>query len=186
MQSFFYLLRSNATMFHTLLNLFNSQLEFAGDRQDVKNQGASADEALADKLTAVMRTTLPVLRFYSVWFQNYWRILGANLPGFKIAPHEVEELWLAYAHCLNLLSNSFPVAVLPVESYLLPEDDDTIGFGPFFEQITHRNWFNEHGLKPKYSDANIKRDVPANENLSRIRGLLLDGKALCQDQVSIC
>jgi hypothetical protein len=183
MLSFFYYLRFNAVTFQTLLHMLNSELEFLGDRQDVKKRGAPADQSLGDRVTVNMQRVLPVLRLYSVWFQSYWRILGADLPGFQITTLEVQELWHEYARCLNLLILSFPLDQLPIDNYLLPEDDETLGFGPFFEQAHHRNWHGDRGLKPKFSDADIPRLPPDAEALVRIRGLLLDGEALCNDHV---
>ena len=89
----------------------------------------------------------------------------------------IRQLWQTYANTLSLLGATFPIDRLPKLSYLLEEDDDTIGYLPFSQAngSTACNW----------DDESKEKAHPNDETLARILSLLEDGRLLCLEEVSV-
>ncbi|KAF2683675.1 hypothetical protein K458DRAFT_389592 [Lentithecium fluviatile CBS 122367] len=176
MKTYFYFLRLNVKTFFTLLQVLQPELERLSEGLDVTQNGDRTPQ-LSDKITLVARRVLPGLRLYSTWFIRFWEVLNANIAD-TLTKVEVQELWRSYAETLTLLASSFPAQELPVDDYMLEEDTDTIGFQPLMGPETTKLWYNDHGMKEKWTD--LERNHPNIEMLMRVRGLLVDGVLLTQ------
>ncbi len=182
MQSFFFLLRVNVKTLFTLLQVLLPELE----RSVAEDLQASGTGSGSGKLIAVTRRVLPFLRHYSSWLIINATILAAGVGDTRLAV-EIKELWKMYANALTLLVATFPVSALPPPvEYLLEEDEDTLGFKPFMNEITQRRYYSEDtgSQKPKWHDQGVHRHHPNLEMLGRIRDLLTDGMVLHAQEVT--
>jgi len=181
-QSFFFLLRVNVKTLSTLLQVLLSELECSvTEISQGKGTGSGSGT-----LTAITRRVLPALRQYSSWLMSNATILAAGV-GDAVLTVQVTELWKIYAHALTLLVTTFPVSALPPPvEYLLEEDEDTLGFKPFMNEITQRRYYSEDtgSQKPKWHDQGVHRHHPNLEMLGRIRDLLTDGMVLHAQEVT--
>lgn len=128
---------------------------------------------------------LPGLRHYSSWLITNGAILAAGV-GDTVLTVQVKELWKTYANALTLLVATFPVSQLPPPvEYLLEEDEDTLGFKPFINEITQRRYHDEETgyQKPKWHDRGVHRHHPNVEMLGRIRDLLADAMVMHSQEV---
>ena len=163
--------------FFTLLQVMQPELERLSEGLDVTQNGDRMPQ-LSDKITVVARRVLPGLRLYSTWFARIWRVLSADIAD-TLTQVEVQELWRSYAQTLTLLASSFPAQDLPNDSYMLEEDTDTIGFQPLISPETTKLWYDDQGMKQKWTD--LERNHPNIEMLMRVRDLLVDGLILTQN-----
>ena len=97
----------------------------------------------------------------------------------------IKEMWNMYADVLTRLANYFPIPDLSAVSYLLEEDQTTVGFKPLRDpDLPLDGDFYTDGnglLKHRITDPGVERHHPNIEMLSRVRdiivyGLLLQGK----------
>lgn len=100
---------------------------------------------------------------------------------------QIKELWKIYANTLTLLTSTFPVAELPSIEYLLPEDEDTLGFQPFDHDEVKQHYYSADLIsqKPRWYDQGVQRHHPNVEMYGRVRGLLTDGVLLHSQEVSV-
>ncbi|PWW80340.1 hypothetical protein C7212DRAFT_276141 [Tuber magnatum] len=159
-----YFLRLNVATFTTLHQVFQPELERLFDDKP-KNE--------IEPISAVGRRMLPALRLYSTWLRINHPTLTGQLADTSLSVL-IRQLWQTYANTLSLLGATFPIDHLPKFSYLLEEDDDTIGFLPFSQAngSTTCNW----------GDESKEKSHPNDEMLARIRSLLEDGRSLCLDE----
>jgi hypothetical protein len=162
--------RLNVKTFFTLLQVLLAELECSA----VANESA--------KVTVVAQCILPSLRHYSSWLLANSGSLVSETKDTQLYV-QIKEFWKIYANTLTLLTSTFDVAGLPELDYLLDEDEDTLGFGPFVNEITLRRYVNEQGcLKPRSYDV-VKRCHHDVEMLFRIREFVIDGLDLVVHEV---
>lgn len=164
--------------FFTLLQVLSLELE-----RFVNKTGSSSGSA---KLTAVTRRLLPGLRHYSSWLIAN-AVIVASQVGDTLLHVQIKEFWQIYASTLTLLASTFPVAELPSIGYLLPEDEDTLGFKPFDHDDLRQRYCSEDLIsqKPRWHDQGVQRHHPNVEMYGRVRDLLTDGMLLHSREVSL-
>ncbi|EEH46095.2 uncharacterized protein PADG_02245 [Paracoccidioides brasiliensis Pb18] len=165
--------RLNVKTFFTLLQILVAELECS----------AAANES--EKISPVAQCVLPSLRHYSSWLLSN---SGSLICEDQDTPLyvQIKEFWKMYASTLSLLTSSFDVPSLSEVSYLLHEDEDTLGFCPLVNDVTWRRYFNEHGQKKPRSD-DVKEKQPVHiEMLFRVREFVIDGLDLVvQEKIPI-
>ncbi|EDN04849.1 conserved hypothetical protein [Histoplasma mississippiense (nom. inval.)] len=116
----------------------------------------------SEKITPVAQIVLPALRQYSSW-------LLSNSGSL------IKEFW-----------KIFDVPSLSDIGYLLHEDEDTLGFSPFVNDITWQRYVDERGQKkPRLGDLEEKLPVHI-EMLFRVREFVIDGLDLIvQEKIPI-
>ncbi|KAG0637700.1 hypothetical protein HOY80DRAFT_1010509 [Tuber brumale] len=159
-----YFLRLNVATFTTLHQVFQPELERLFDDKS---------ENEIEPISAVGRRMLPALRLYSTWLRINHPTLTGQLADTSLSVL-IRQLWQTYANTLSLLGATFPIDRLPKLSYLLEEDDDTIGYLPFSQAngSTAYNW----------GDESKEKAHPNDEMLARILSLLEDGRLLCLEE----
>lgn len=170
-------MRLNVKSFFTLLQVLSHELG-----RFVNNNGSIPVSA---KITAVTRRLLPGLRHYSSWLIANAVILASQV-GDTLLHIQIKEFWKIYASTLTLLASTFPVAELPLIEYLLPEDEDTLGFKPFEYDDIKSRYSGEDMVsqKPNWHDQGIQRHHPNVEMYGRVRHLLIDAMLLHSQEVS--
>lgn len=93
----------------------------------------------------------------------------------------IQRMWKTAADALTALVGFFPVASLPYLPYLLPEDEQTVGFKPLRDLphgLEEYSLYNKDdgSLKARISDGVIRQ--VDSENYARIRDILRAGMAL--------
>ncbi|KKY20087.1 putative smg protein [Phaeomoniella chlamydospora] len=125
---------------------------------------------LAEKgeLTSVLRRILPALRNYSGWLLTNVSFLVAQHDDPFLGMH-IKFFWTTYAKALTSLAATFPVENLPAPiSYMLSEDEDTIGFVPLYNDDTSRRYYGvDDELKPCHRKEHIPTEAPHLEMLFR-------------------
>lgn len=183
LQSFFFFQRLNVRTMFTLLQVLQPELERQVDTvNEPENDGVPSNAD--DQISAVACRVLPGLRHYSSWLASNAAILTAQSEDTSLTV-QIKELWKIYANTLTLLASTFQVSDLPSVDYLLEEDEDTLGFKPFENEIARRRHYyqDSNSQKPKWHHQGIDRHHPNVEMLGRIRDFLTDGLLLAFDQV---
>ncbi|QSS54477.1 EST1 superfamily domain-containing protein [Histoplasma capsulatum var. duboisii H88] len=165
--------RLNVKTFFTLLQILLSELECS----------VAANES--EKITPVAQIVLPALRQYSSWLlSNSGSLICEDKDTLLCV--QIKEFWKMYASTLNLLTSSFDVPSLSDIGYLLHEDEDTLGFSPFVNDITWQRYVDESGQKkPRLGDLEEKLPVHI-EMLFRVREFVIDGLDLVvQEKIPI-
>lgn len=152
-QSFFLFLRLNIFLFTTLLStLTATQSSNNDDAQsptptslpppspttsapNPKIQIASTARPPRIKIPPLATNILPCLRNYGSWVLSDTKLLTAGLIDTSI----VENLWQTYAKTLQYLSTLIIDRDFPAVTYVLPEDEETIGFLPFTQDTRNKH-----------------------------------------------
>ena len=147
------------------------------------------------KLTPVVRCLLPVLRQYSSWLLAevpFLVILDAQAKvvesriGQPKAADSIQALWRIYVSALAALATIYPLKGGKKLNYLLAEDEDTIAFKPFADDLVRSRYLNEAGkLKARSTDQCVSKDDPVEEMLHRVRQIVRDGLIIAKSTVSL-
>ncbi|KAI9791975.1 MAG: hypothetical protein M1816_003244 [Peltula sp. TS41687] len=180
-QAFFSFLRLNVKTFTSLLQILQMELD-----RPVTNDNRSHDknggDTKTEKIKPGTRRVLPGLRNYSSWLVSNSALLVAGVGDESLCV-QIKEMWRTYATSLTLLAATFPAVELPLNTYLLEEDVDTLGFKPFTVDRVRRRYQSDGGQrKPRYYDAGINRNDEDTEMLGRVREILTEGLELVVDQ----
>ncbi|EDN91193.1 hypothetical protein SS1G_00596 [Sclerotinia sclerotiorum 1980 UF-70] len=186
-KSFYFLLGFNLQVFCVLLRALISELADAAEAENLESLTAtdSSGDSL-EKLGPVAIRVLPGIRQYFAWVISQRLVLVGLGNGIdqestgRLVSH-IQNMWKTAAEALSALVNFFPVASLPYLPYLLPEDEQTVGFKPLRDPpsgLEEYSLYNKDDgfLKARVSDGIIRQ--PDNENYSRIRDILRAGMAL--------
>ncbi|MGI4815919.1 MAG: hypothetical protein ACRYGG_21655, partial [Janthinobacterium lividum] len=144
----------------------------------------------ADRLSPLLRRLIPSIRLQSAWLLYSVRALttptGNQTPLQRETGAAISDLWVAYAETLTTLIHVFSVAELPNQlGYLLPEDDDTLGFEPFRHSSVSSRLLDESGARlPRPAVEAVVRHPADVEMLARVRQILVDGVNLAGEEVS--
>lgn len=180
MQALMFFLRLNVRTFFTLLQLLQSELE-SGAAEEANSGPNHASTSGSSRITAVARRILPALRQYSSWLTANVKLLTHQF-GDTVLEVQVKEMWRTYANTLTILAVSFNAAALPSIEYLLEEDEDTIYFKPFENDVSNRHRsLGCRDLKPAFHALGVERQHPNVEMCGRIRDILLVGLALAKE-----
>ncbi|KAL2001059.1 hypothetical protein VTN02DRAFT_2296 [Thermoascus thermophilus] len=165
--------RINVKTFFTLLQILLAELE----RIATEDPGNKESKNGSDKVTVVSRRILPALRHYSAWLlSNSSTLVAEKEEKDTLLFVQIKEFWKIYANTLTLLASTFDVVHLPEVDYLLEEDEETLGFGPFANEATSRRYVDANNKqKPRMHDPGVERNHPNIEMLYRIREFVIDG-----------
>lgn len=191
-QSFYFFLRLNVRFFHVLLQTLHPEIEDSTSGQDIPNGvNETKPNDNREMFTAIARRILPALRQYSTWLVSQSNII-INVPdNAQIQLHlHIKAMWSLYAEVMSRTVKFFPTGDLPTVSYLLKEDESTIGFKPFRdpEIACESNLYvdGNNNQKCRLSDKGVKRSSPDTEMLARVRDILLCALTLqCKDSSPI-
>jgi hypothetical protein len=169
-------------MMFVLLQVLLPELEDSGSGEEIPNgTGNSQSGRSNEKITAVAARVLPPLRQYSAWLASGPGLILASAGAASIQVH-AKEMWKMYADVLTRLANFFPVEELSSVNYLLEEDETTVGFQPLRNPQLSAEcnlYIDAQGeLKPRFTDAGVKRDLPYVEMQARVLNILLCGLSL--------
>ncbi|KAK2742319.1 hypothetical protein FQN57_005407 [Myotisia sp. PD_48] len=127
-------------------------------------------------LTPILCCIFPSLRQYSSWLSVHAQSLTATLEFGD------RQLWKSYADALTALNRSFEILEMPEIDYLLPEDEEILGFSPLEDDATLRRFIASNGdskLRSSSTDDNLSEDA---EMRYRIREFVVDALALIVDE----
>lgn len=170
----------------TLLQTLQPEFEgLAGAETEDENEDQVSSIGL-HQISAVARRVLPGLRHYSSWLTTNAAILINQQTRDTPLSVQIKELWKIYASTLTLLASTFPVSALPTIEYLLDEDEDTLGFKPFENEMAQGRYCQSGSamIKPKWHVKGVERQHPNLEMCGRIRDFLAEGLALAINPVS--
>jgi len=181
-KSYLFCLAFNVRMMFVLLQVLLPELEDTASGEELPNgEGGSKSDRPNERITAVAARVLPALRQYSVWLASGAGLILTSAGTASIQVH-AKELWMMYADVLTRLANYFPVEELASVSYLLEEDESTVGFQPLRNSSLSPEcnlYVDDKGeLKPRITDLDIKRDLPHVEMQARVLNILLCGLSL--------
>lgn len=161
-----------------LLQVLLPELEDPTSGEELPN-GTPRSFRPSEKITAVAARVFPALRQYSAWLACGSGVI-LNFGGSTIQIH-VKEMWKMYADVLTRLANFFPVEGLASVSYLLEEDESTVGFLPLRKTDLSPEcdlFIDDKGkLKPRITDG-AKQELPHIEMQSRVLNILICGLSL--------
>jgi hypothetical protein len=169
-------------MMFVLLQVLLPELEDPACGEELPNgTEVSQSDRRNEKVTTIAARVFPALRQYSAWLASGAGIILATTGTGSNNVH-VKEMWKMYADVLTRLANFFPVEDLAPVSYLLEEDESTVGFQPLRNpQLSIEcNLYidNDGNLKPRITDLGTKRDLPHIEMQARVLNILLCGLSL--------
>jgi len=169
----------NISAFSNLLHILVAEIERIVLERGPADTGQPTPNEL---LTATVRRILPALRHYSTWLLEEAPFLSAqDGEALKI---RILAFWELYSRALTFLLSHLPLHDFPDIGYLLDEDEDTIAFIPFMEDIMNDRYYSPNGApKPSPSDAGVRRRHPHDETLFRIKQLVKDGEKLTNTDV---
>ena len=164
----------NISAFSNLLHILVAEIERIVLERGPADTGQPTPNEL---LTATVRRILPALRHYSTWLLEEAPFLSAqDGEALKI---RILAFWELYSRALTFLLSHLPLHDFPDIGYLLDEDEDTIAFIPFMEDIMNDRYYSPNGAsRPSLSDAGVRRRHPRDETLFRIKQLVKDGEKL--------
>ncbi|TGO51439.1 hypothetical protein BCON_0161g00120 [Botryotinia convoluta] len=186
-KSFYFLLGFNLQVFCVLLQALISELADAAEAENLESLTATDSSGDSfEKLSPVAIRVLPTIRQYFAWIISQRLLLvglGDGVDQESTGPliGHIQRMWKTAADALSALVGFFPVASLPYLSYLLPEDEQTLGFKPLRDLpdgLEEYSLYNKDDglLKARISDGIIRQSH--NENYARIRDILRAGMAL--------
>ncbi|KAG8934834.1 hypothetical protein FRC02_009154 [Tulasnella sp. 418] len=132
--------------------------------------------ALAQRITAAFRRTLPALRISFKWVKSNLEYINRITDGLGPNHAVTETFWTIFSKFAQSLSKVFPLNHLPRRDIILEEDADMRGFLPLkrsMETVTN-TLENEKGSQPGVH--------PNEEQLMRIGDLLVDANLTLQSQ----
>lgn len=99
----------------------------------------------------------------------------------------VKEFWRTYASVASLLLSATHFEDLPRLEYLLEEDEDVIGFGPFRDMQLQEDPSNSDpgSRKPKCHEQGVRRYHPNIEMCCRVRDFVENALKLAHNDVGI-
>ncbi|KAM3081523.1 hypothetical protein ACMFMG_004980 [Clarireedia jacksonii] len=186
-QSFYYILGFNVQVLCVLLQTLISELANAAEAENLESLTASESSGdSSEKLSAVAIRILPAIRQYFAWVISQRALLvglGTGVDAAATGPlvGHIQRLWKVIADALTALVNIFPATSLPTLGYLLPEDEETIGFKPLRAPPPGEENFSlyvkaDGSLKPRLGEGVFRQ--PENENYARVQDILQAGIAL--------
>jgi len=186
-QSFYYLLGFNVQVLCVLLQTLISELANAAEAENLESLTATESSGdSCEKLNAVAIRVLPAIRQYFAWVISQRAVLvglGTGVDAAATGPlvGHIQRLWKIIRDALTALVNVFPAASLPTLGYLLPEDEETVGFKPLRAPPPGEEDFSlyvkdDGSLKPRIGEGVFRQ--PENENYSRVHDILRAGIAL--------
>lgn len=164
-----------------------------------------SNQDLAQKITAEFRRTLPALRLASKWVRANLKYLLQSLgtaPGEHANGHTntrsrdrrdrgrrstgpgapvvgVREFWNAFMQFSSALSRTFPLVRLPPMAVPFEEDVELGGFQPLKTFVSSGGRSGSGSKAPSVDSEVLPEQVhPNEEQLMRIRDLLMDAQAL--------
>lgn len=185
-----------ARLLHHALALHRTLMEVGLD--ELKELDTKEPD-LGQRISAVLRRTLPALRIASKWLKTNYDYVRQGVEGMKAAvtPNEREptrrrdanitdisigipEFWRVYADFTRALSRAFPADRLPPVTGTLQEDVDMRGFLPLV------NVMEDHTPKSPQAERSLaEAQVHPNDlQLMRIGDLLADALSLVGIQAS--
>jgi hypothetical protein len=169
-------------MMFVLLQVLLPELEGPASGEELPSgAGGSRSDRPNEKITAIAARVFPALRQYSVWLASGAGLILTSTGTASIQVH-AKEMWKMYADVLTRLTNFFPVEELGSVSYLLEEDESTVGFQPLRNPSLGAEcnlYVDDKGeLKPRITDLGVKRDLPHVEMQARVLNILLCGLSL--------
>lgn len=186
-KSFMFFLRLNVKTFFMLLQLLQPELE-AFDQHEI-DKPVAGESRKSGRITVIARRLLPSLRHYSSWLKlNLGLLIGVDeFANDSLLSVQVKEMWRMYASTLSLLASTFSSKDLDSVEYLLEEDEDTLGFSPFKNELTESRYLqpDSETYKPKLQDHGVDRCHPNVENMARICDFLTDGLELAVNEVGL-
>jgi hypothetical protein len=170
-----------------LLQTLISELANAAEAENLESLTATESSGdSSEKLNAIAIRVLPAIRQYFAWVISQRAVLvglGTGVDAAATGPlvGHIQRLWKIITDALTALVNAFPVASLPTLDYLLPEDEETIGFKPLRAPPPGKEAFSLYvkgngSLKPRIGEGVFRQ--PENENYSRVHDILQAGIAL--------
>ena len=186
----FHLLQSfNIKLASQLLEVLGAELRRIKKLIDSDEMDDSA------KLTPVIRCLLPVLRQYSSWLLAEVPLLvildaqakdvESRIGQSKVAD-STQALWRIYVSALAALATIYPLKGGKRLNYLLAEDEDTIAFKPFADDLVQSRYLNEAGkFKERSTDPRVSKNDPEEEMLHRVRQIVRDGLIIAKNTVSL-
>jgi hypothetical protein len=150
---------------------------------DLPNSGGGSQlSGYPVNITATTRRILPTIRQYGLWLASGYKFLVAAGDPTQEMGGYIKEMWTTYVDVLTELTQRFKNSDLPSISYLLEEDEITVGFKPFHEKdIPLVISLYAHGngvLKPRSTDLGIDCKDSSIEMQARVRDILLCGATL--------
>ncbi len=184
--AFLHFFRFNVKTFTTLLRVFYDDLRTV-DLNHMQDVGDDDTEGahLVTRLTGTARRILPALRLYSCWLLPMTHLMD-GLSADDTLKDSIDQFWPIYAKAVDLVATVFPIwdfDDLPELTYMLEEDAETRGFKPLMGEKTNMIWYdNVTGAeKPRFSSLGVQRVSVDGEMLARVRGFLVDGLNLAND-----
>lgn len=163
-------------MITALLEVLRPELEDSVSGEELpKNPDGLQSSRRPEKISAIARRVLPALRQYSTWLVSRSSVIATTCDAL-LTPY-VKDMWILYAQVLTKIASVFPVEELATVSYLLEEDEMTIGFMPLRDpnlNIESDLYVDEDGtLKSRLTDPGIERNHPNVEMVARVRDIIL-------------
>ncbi|KAG8902358.1 hypothetical protein FRB99_004548 [Tulasnella sp. 403] len=153
--------------------------EVAGEEEQVEHDHF----AVAQRITAIFRRTLPALRIASKWLKSNIEYVhrASALPDISSADATpFDAFWSTYASFATSLTNTFPSEKLPILNMPLEEDIDMRGFAPL-----KRSMLDPTATQHQDGGVDVIGGVhPNEEQLMRIGDLLVDAMFIAQSEAS--
>jgi hypothetical protein len=188
LQAFHFFQSFNIKLASQLLRVLVAEL------QRIQKLIQSSEMEGTDKLTPMVRCLLPVLRQYSSWLLAeipFLVILDSKAQDTKAPSVQsnlagiTQDLWKVYVDALAALATTYPVKGGKRINYLLAEDEETIAFKPFADDLVRTRYLNEAGeIKARSTNPLIIKEEPAEEMLHRVRQIVKDGVNIAKYPVS--
>jgi hypothetical protein len=170
-----------------LLQTLICELANAAEAENLESLTATESSGdSSEKLNAVAIRVLPAIRQYFAWVISQRAVLvglGTGVDAEATGPlvGHIQRLWKIIRDALTALVNVLPVASLPTLDYLLPEDEETIGFKPLRALVPGEEDFSlyvkeDGSSKPRIGEGVFRQ--AENENYSRVHDILRAGIAL--------
>lgn len=186
-KSFYFLLGFNLQVFCVLLQALISELADAAEAENLESLTATDGSGDSfEKLSPVAIRVLPAIRQYFAWVISQRLLLvglanGVDSESTGPLVGHIQRMWKTAADALTALVSFFPAISLPYLPYLLPEDEQTVGFKPLRDPphgLEEYSLYNKDdgSLKACISDGIVRQ--PDSENYARIRDILRAGMAL--------
>ena len=145
------------------------------------------DVSPSGQLTHEVHYLLPWVCQLSSWLVSRARLLDSNTVLESLNKYS-RELLVLYKTLLRYLVQMFPRSEFPKISYLLTEDEATMGFNPLFDLDNERQSIRYHDQrtsKPRHRvTGGSHRLSQVKETLVRIGYIIDDGLVLCAYEVT--
>lgn len=182
-KTFVFALTFNIRFMHALLEILLPELEDLAVGEDIPNSSSHKPQ---EKISVTCRRVLPALRQYSVWILTRYTHLLNYAVGTSENRLHIINMWKSHAAVLTKLLDYFQGFELKASTYLLEEDETTIGFKPFnspsipLDCRMHTD--AEEVPKPHITDPGVKRNHPNMEMQCRVHDMLIIGWKLQENE----